>query len=86
MAPYIISGLLYGWAAYRSGSLWMPVGLHLVNNYTGLVLAGTKGDALPSAAPLLIASPSLTVGTIVVLVQSALMALGLHLVMKRAGR
>ena len=86
MVPSPISGLLYGWAAYRSGSLWMSVALHLVNNYTGLVMVGTKGDVLPSAAPLLVASPNLTVGTIGVLVQSALIAVALHLLMKRAGR
>ena len=86
MVPYLISGLLYGWAAYRSGSLWMSVALHLVNNYTGLVLVGTKGDALPSAAPLLIASPSLPAGTLGVLVQSALIAVALQLLMKRSGR
>jgi len=51
LTPYLISGLLYGWAAYRTGSLWMGLGLHLSNNYSSLVLIGTKGDVLPSAAP-----------------------------------
>lgn len=49
MAPYFISGLLYGQSAYRSGSFWMSVALHMVNNFTGLVFVGTKGDAIPSA-------------------------------------
>jgi hypothetical protein len=61
----------------------MSVALHLVNNYTGLVMVGTRGDALPSAAPLLIASPNLTVGTIGVLVQSVLIVVALHYLMKR---
>jgi membrane protease YdiL (CAAX protease family) len=86
MLPYLVSGLLYGWAAYRSGSLWMSVALHLVNNYTSLVLVGTKGDALPSAAPLLIEAPNLTVGSIGVLVQSVLIVLILSYLMRRAGR
>jgi uncharacterized protein len=83
MLPYLISGVLYGWAAYRSGSLWMSIGLHLANNYTGLIMAGTKGDQLPSAAPFLINVPDLTVGTLVVLTQSILMFLALSYLMKR---
>jgi membrane protease YdiL (CAAX protease family) len=86
MLPYLIAGLLYGWAAYRSGSLWMSVALHLVNNYTGLVVVGTRGDALPSAAPLLIESPSLAVGSAGVLFQAVLIALVLNYLMRRAGR
>jgi hypothetical protein len=86
MAPYFIAGLLYGWAAYRSGSLWMSVALHLANNYTGLVLVGTQGDVLPSAAPYLIEVPSLLVGTVVVLLQAAATVIALSVLMKRAGR
>jgi membrane protease YdiL (CAAX protease family) len=86
MAPYFISGLLYGWAAYRSGSLWMSVALHLVNNYTGLVFLGTKGDVLPSAAPYLVQVPSLPITTVVVLLQSAVTVLALNYLMTRAAR
>jgi hypothetical protein len=50
------------------------------------VLVGTKGDALPSAAPLLIEVPSLWVATIVVLVQSVAIFLALSYLMKRTGR
>lgn len=32
LAPYLTLGLLYGWAAYRSGSLWLSLGLHWSNN------------------------------------------------------
>jgi membrane protease YdiL (CAAX protease family) len=77
MFPYLISGVLYGWAAYRFGSLWMPVSLHLANNYTSLVLVGTKGDALPSAAPFLIDLPGLPLTTLAVFVQSAAIVLAL---------
>jgi len=86
MAPYLISGLLYGWAAYRSGSLWMPLGLHLVNNYTGLVMVGTKGDVLPSAAPFLLGVPGLGIVTVAVLAQAAATFLMLSYLMKRMGR
>jgi uncharacterized protein len=86
MAPYLVSGLLYGWAAYRSGSLWMSVALHLVNNYTSLVLIGTKGDSLPSVAPLLIEAPTLAVGSFGVQFQCVLIFLLLSYLMRRAGR
>jgi uncharacterized protein len=29
--PYLMSGLVYAWAAYRTGSLWMGLGLHWSN-------------------------------------------------------
>lgn len=77
MAPYIISALLYAWAAYRTGSLWMALGLHLSNNYSSLVLIGTIGDALPSAAPYLVEVPSLAVATLV----TALQALAVYFVL-----
>jgi uncharacterized protein len=86
MTPYLIAGLLYGWAAYRSGSLWMSVALHLANNYTSLVFVGTRGDALPSAAPFLVQVPSLPAASLAVLIQSAAIFAALSLLMKRAGR
>ena len=86
MAPYFVSGLLYGWAAYRSGSLWMPLALHLVNNFTGLVFVGTKGDVLPSAAPYLVQVPSLAVGTAVIVAQAAATFIALSYLLRRTGR
>ena len=70
LTPYLVSGLLYAWAAWRTGSLWMALGLHWGNNYTSLVLIGTKGDVLPSAAPFQIAVPSLAVVTLLMAVQA----------------
>lgn len=86
MAPYFIAGLTYGWAAYRSGSLWMSVALHLVNNFTGVVFVGAKGDAIPSAAPYLLEVPSLALGTVVILIQAVVTVIALSFLMKRAGR
>ncbi len=86
LGPYLLAGALYGWAAWRSGSLWMAVALHLANNYTSLVFVGTKGDALPSAAPFLIEVPGIGVATLVVLVSCAGQFVLLSYLMKRAGR
>jgi membrane protease YdiL (CAAX protease family) len=86
MAPYIISGLLYGWAAYRSGSLWMSIALHLVNNFSGMVFIGTLGDALPSAAPYQVQIPSLPITTLLILLQSLATAFILNFILNRAKR
>lgn len=59
--PYLIAGLLYSWTAYKTGSLWMSLGLHLSNNFANLVLDGTVGDILPSAAPFQVQVPSLAI-------------------------
>jgi len=83
LLPYLISGVLYGWAAYRTGSLWLGAALHLSNNYTSLVAIGTKGDVLPSAAPFQIAVPSLTIITLAVAVQSLAIVLAMHYLLKR---
>jgi membrane protease YdiL (CAAX protease family) len=83
LVPYFISGVLYGWAAYRTGSLWLGLALHLSNNWTGLVFVGTKGDVLPSAAPFQIEVPSLTIAIVAVAVQSLLIAVALEYLIKR---
>lgn len=83
LVPYAISGALYGWAAYRTGSLWMGLGLHFANNYSSVALIGTPGDVLPSAAPFQIGLPGLAVGSTVIAVQSLAMAAILQILIKR---
>lgn len=61
----------------------MGLGLNLSNNYTSLVLIGTKGDVLPSAAPFQIEVPSLTIVTLLVAIQSVVTAIILIYLMKR---
>jgi hypothetical protein len=85
--PYIISGVLYGWAAYRSGSLWMSLGLHLINNYSSVVMVGTKGDVLPSAAPFIVVPPNnLALITVVIAVQALAVYLAMNFLIKRRER
>jgi hypothetical protein len=52
LAPYLLLGTTLGWAAWRSGSLWLPFGMHWANNTYGVLLLGNQGDVLPSGAPL----------------------------------
>jgi hypothetical protein len=52
LVPYLLMGLTYGWAAWRSGSLWLPLGLHWANNVYATLLIASAGDVLPTGAPL----------------------------------
>ena len=52
---YLFDGLVYGWLAWRSRSLWMPIGFHLANNYALVVLIGEKGSTdILQGSPLII--------------------------------
>ena len=51
LAPYLMLGTTLGWAAWRTGSLWLPFGMHWANNTYGVLLLGNQGDVLPSGAP-----------------------------------
>jgi uncharacterized protein len=42
--PYIEMGLMFGWIAYRSGSLWMSIGAHLANNWFVTLFVGSSAD------------------------------------------
>ncbi|GAA4397876.1 hypothetical protein GCM10023168_03310 [Fodinibacter luteus] len=72
LLPYIVSGLLYGWAAWRTGSLVLGAGLHWANNLGGEVLIGTKDDVLKSVAPWVSGLPSLTMVTVITTVNAVL--------------
>jgi membrane protease YdiL (CAAX protease family) len=61
-------GLLFGWLAWRSGSLWPAVAAHAANNATASLLVGSIGEAaaqreLPDPAAALMA---LAVGALLV--------------------
>jgi membrane protease YdiL (CAAX protease family) len=81
--PYLIPALVFGWAAYRTGTLWLPLGLHLSNNYVSVVLLGTREDVLPSAAPLLMDFPSLPVIVAIITVQSVVLVATLEFLIQR---
>lgn len=81
--PYLIAGVFYGWAAYKTGSLWMSLGLHLSNNFSNLVLIGTVGDILPTAAPFQVQAPGLTIATVAVAAQTLAMVAVLVLLIRR---
>jgi hypothetical protein len=81
--PYLVSGLLFGWFAYRTGSLWMAMGLHFANNLGNAIFIGSDIDILPSLAPVIISKPSLEVVTGVTLFSSLLMFVILEFLIRR---
>jgi membrane protease YdiL (CAAX protease family) len=50
LIPYVVMGLMYGWLAYRSGSLWMSAGAHLGNNWFITMFVGSAAEKIPKIA------------------------------------
>lgn len=47
--PYIISALYFGYAAWRTGSLWLAIGLHWANNaFLASLISSSSGDVIGS--------------------------------------
>lgn len=44
--PYFEMGLMFGWLAYRSGSLWMGIGGHVANNWFVTLFVGSDAENL----------------------------------------
>jgi membrane protease YdiL (CAAX protease family) len=44
--PYLEMGLMFGWLAYRSGSLWMGIGAHVANNWFVTLFVGSDAENL----------------------------------------
>lgn len=52
LVPNLLMGATYGWAAWCTGSVWLPLGMHWANNIYAVLAIGNRGDVLPSGAPL----------------------------------
>jgi uncharacterized protein len=61
IAPYFISGVYFGWVAWRTRSLVIPMGLHFANNAWNALFINTKGDVIVTAAPFIGPQVSLNV-------------------------
>jgi membrane protease YdiL (CAAX protease family) len=64
IAPYVLAGISYGYAAWRTGSLLVSAALHFVNNAGVAYLVGAKGDVIQTVAPWLIDTPTIQQATI----------------------
>jgi len=78
-AALVVLGLLYGWLAWRAGSVWPAVVAHAANNGLGLLLA--ESGVARGASSLARASPREVVASAVVLLATSgpLLALALAL-------
>lgn len=86
MVPYFVSSVLYGWTAYKSGSLWMAVGLHWCNNFSGMLFIGANGDKLKTVAPFVTEIPSLEIVSAMILIQAVTVATLIHFYYKKRGQ
>lgn len=57
MLPYLAAALALGWAAWRTGSLLISMGLHMGNNLFLVLFVNTEGDVIQSVAPLVAQTP-----------------------------
>jgi hypothetical protein len=63
MAPYFVTAVVWGWVAWRTGSILISWALHFVSNASNVLWMGSKGDdVLQSVAPFAIDTPSIGVG------------------------
>lgn len=85
LVPFLLLGLTLGWAAWYSGSLWLPFGLHWANNLYATVAVTSTGDVLPTGAPLTrdLASLPLTVVIASTAAQCAVSVIAIRLVCPR---
>jgi membrane protease YdiL (CAAX protease family) len=75
IAPYVLAGISYGYAAWRTGSLLVSAALHFVNNAGGAYLVGAQGDVIRTVAPWLIDAPTInqaTISGVIVVVTTAI--------------
>lgn len=42
--PYFIMGIMFGWLAFRSGSLWLGAGAHTANNWFITMFVGSSAE------------------------------------------
>ena len=59
MVPYLVPALAWGWIAWRTGSLLMPMGLHFANNAFLVLFVNTKGDVLQTVTPFIAETPTI---------------------------
>jgi len=83
MTPYLLAALVFGWAAMRSGSLLLPMGLHLANNTFLNFIISMEGDVIGGTAPMSIAPHTLTGIAIFGLTQAALEVGMIELLVRR---
>jgi CAAX protease family protein len=78
VTPYVMVALVWGFAAWRTGSLLVPAALHFVNNASNSLLVGAEGDIVKSIAPLVVNSPSIGQAVTVTAINGVVTALAVE--------
>jgi membrane protease YdiL (CAAX protease family) len=52
LTPYFLIGVLFGWIAWRTGSIWMSWGMHFASNAFLALVIGAEGDVYETASGL----------------------------------
>lgn len=86
VVPYLLMGLTWGWAAWFSGSLWLPFGMHWANNVCANLAVTSAGDVLPTGAPLVrdLATMPLDLFILLTAVHCAIQVIAVRLLVPRA--
>lgn len=84
--PYVFAGLVFGWAAWRSGSLMLAAGLHFANNSFNTLVISTKGDILPPLGPLVTDMPTIQQGVMLSGIQAVLTVLFVEIYLRNRSK
>jgi uncharacterized protein len=83
IVPHFVAGLYFGWVAWRTRSLVIPMGLHFANNAWNALFINTKGDVIVTAAPFIGPQVSLNVFIGYALAQAILVVCAVEFWMRR---
>jgi len=86
MLPYLLLALSFAWAAWRTGSLLMAMGLHFANNLSIALFVSTRGDVVPTISPFVNTDSSLTAAIAYTFVQAVLTIAVVEVVVQRRER
>ena len=76
---WMVDGALLAWLAYRSRSLWMPLGWHWANNFGLIVLIDAKAGDVVQGMPLFIADQYPAINYVIITKVVVILVLGLSI-------
>ena len=83
MVPYLVPALAWGWIAWRTGSLLMPMGLHFANNAFLVLFVNTRGDVLQTATPFIAETPTIERAALFAVGQAVLTIVAVEWIVRR---
>jgi uncharacterized protein len=83
MTPYFATAIALGWAASRSGSVLMPMGMHFANNSAIFLFVSTKGDVVKTSTPFVAQQPSIAIGITEAIIQAIIVIVVVEFIARR---